>query len=77
MEEKHELFWNQGDFGYVKAVTDSMMPICSPEKEVRLQTIVPLEHAVWDCVFYIYRTMLCFVFPWDSLKLLQLANQKR
>ena len=48
MEEKHEMFWNQGDFGYVKAVTDSMMPICSSEKEV--YTCVDHKQAmfIWD-----------------------------
>ena len=34
MEEKHELFWKQGDFGYVKDVKDSLMTFCKPEKQV-------------------------------------------
>ena len=34
MEEKHELFWKQGDFGYVKDVVDSMMTLCKPQAKV-------------------------------------------
>jgi len=34
MEEKHELFWTQADFGYVKVVVDSMMKLCKPERKV-------------------------------------------
>ena len=34
MEEKHELFWKQGDFGYVKDVADSMMTLCKPQAKV-------------------------------------------
>ena len=36
MEVKHELFWHQGDFGYVKGVVDSMMTLCKPKSKVRL-----------------------------------------
>ena len=28
LEEKRELFWKQGDFGYVKDVTDSLVTLC-------------------------------------------------
>ena len=34
MEEKRELFWKQGDFGYVKDVTDSLVTICKQEVKV-------------------------------------------
>ena len=34
MKEKHELFWRQGDFGYVKDVIDSLMTLCKHEKSV-------------------------------------------
>ena len=34
MKEKHELFWRQGDFGYVKDVADSLMTLCKHEKPV-------------------------------------------
>jgi len=34
MEEKHEMFWHQGDFGYVKDVVDSMMTLCKPQAKV-------------------------------------------
>ena len=34
MEKKHKLFWNQGDFGYVKNVKDSLVPICSADYSV-------------------------------------------
>lgn len=34
MEGKHEEFWNQGDFGYVKKEVDSMMTLCKPKKKV-------------------------------------------
>ena len=30
MEEKHNLFWTQGDFGYVKQEVDSMLQLCYP-----------------------------------------------
>ncbi|KAL5484492.1 hypothetical protein EMCRGX_G021003 [Ephydatia muelleri] len=30
MQEKHELFWNQGDFGYVKEVVDTLQLLCIP-----------------------------------------------
>ena len=30
MEEKTELFWKQGDFGYVKQEVDSTMLLCAP-----------------------------------------------
>ena len=35
MEAKHELFWTQADFGYVKDVVDSMMKLCKPQHKVR------------------------------------------
>ena len=34
MEGKHEEFWNQGDFGYVKKEVDSMMTLCKPLAKV-------------------------------------------
>ena len=34
MEGKHEEFWNQGDFGYVKKEVDSMMTLCKPRTKV-------------------------------------------
>ena len=34
LEAKHELFWHQGDFGYVKDVVDSMLTICEPREKV-------------------------------------------
>ena len=35
MEGKHEEFWNQGDFGYVKKELDTMMTLCKPIAKVR------------------------------------------
>lgn len=35
MEAKHELFWTQADFGYVKEVVDSVMKLCMPKHKVR------------------------------------------
>ena len=35
MEAKHELFWTQTDFGYVKDAVDSMMKLCKPQHKVR------------------------------------------
>ena len=32
MEEKHDTFWTQGDFGYVKQEIDSMMQLCYPRQ---------------------------------------------
>jgi hypothetical protein len=37
MEGKHEEFWKQGDFGYVKKEVDSMMTLCKPKKKVRFR----------------------------------------
>ena len=34
MKGKHERFWEQGDFGYVKKEVDSMMTLCKPKKKV-------------------------------------------
>ena len=34
MEGKHEEFWNQGDFDYVKKEVDSMMTLCKPQSKV-------------------------------------------
>lgn len=34
MKGKHEKFWEQGDFGYVKKEVDSMMTLCKPKKKV-------------------------------------------
>ena len=34
MEGKHEEFWKQGDFGYVKKEIDSMMVLCKAKKKV-------------------------------------------
>lgn len=34
MAGKHEEFWKQGDFGYVKKEMDSMMTLCKPKKTV-------------------------------------------
>ena len=34
MEEKHELFWRQGDYGYVKDVADTLKTLCKPRKQV-------------------------------------------
>ena len=34
IEGKHEEFWNQGDFGYVKKEVDSMMTLCKPQTKV-------------------------------------------
>lgn len=31
MEAKHELFWTQADFGYVKDVVDSITMLCKPQ----------------------------------------------
>lgn len=33
MEEKHETYWRQGDFGYVKQEVESMMQLCSPQQK--------------------------------------------
>ena len=37
MDGKHEEFWRQGDFGYVKKEVDSMMNLCQPKKKVSSQ----------------------------------------
>lgn len=34
MEGKAELFWKQGDFGYVKDVVDSLVVLCKPKSKV-------------------------------------------
>ena len=34
MAGKHEEFWKQGDFGYVKKEMDSMMTLCKPQNKV-------------------------------------------
>ncbi len=34
MEGKHEMFWKQGDFGYVKDVKDSLITMCEPVEQV-------------------------------------------
>ena len=51
MEEKHEMFWRQGDFGYVKDVVDSMMTLCKPQAKVNpLADIYVLKydgHRIW------------------------------
>ena len=35
MEAKHDLFWTQADFGYVKDIVDSTMKLCKPKNKVR------------------------------------------
>ena len=35
MDGKHEVFWEQGDFGYAKKEVDSMMTLCKPKKKVK------------------------------------------
>ena len=32
MEAKHDMFWKQGDFGYVKQEVDSMLYLCHPQQ---------------------------------------------
>lgn len=34
MEAKHELFWTQADFGYVKDVVNSIVKLCRPQHKV-------------------------------------------
>ena len=34
MEGKREMFWKQGDFGYVKDVVDSLVVLCKPKSKV-------------------------------------------
>jgi len=34
MEGKHELFWMQADFGYVKEIVDSTIKLCKPKNKV-------------------------------------------
>ena len=34
MEDKYELFWRQGDFGYVKDVADTLMTLCEAIEKV-------------------------------------------
>lgn len=34
MEAKHDLFWTQADFGYIKDVVNSMMKLCKPQHKV-------------------------------------------
>ena len=34
MDGKHEEFWRQGDFGYVKKEVDSIMTLCKPQAKV-------------------------------------------
>lgn len=33
MEAKHELFWTQADFGYVKEVVNSIVSLCKPQRK--------------------------------------------
>ncbi|XP_065916523.1 EGF domain-specific O-linked N-acetylglucosamine transferase-like isoform X2 [Dysidea avara] len=33
MEAKHDLFWTQADFGYVKDIVDSTMKLCKPKNK--------------------------------------------
>ena len=35
IEEKHDMFWRQGDFGYAKQVVDTMMALCYPQQKGR------------------------------------------
>ena len=35
MRDKEELFWRQGDFGYVKDVADSLKTLCKPENKAK------------------------------------------
>lgn len=35
LEEKHDIFWRQGDFGYIKQEVDTMIRLCYPPQENR------------------------------------------
>ena len=34
MEGKTDMFWAQGDFGYIKQEVDSMMDLCTPNTKL-------------------------------------------
>ena len=42
MEAKHELFWTQADFGYVKEVVNSIVSLCKPQHKVGCKVHVKL-----------------------------------
>lgn len=42
MEAKHELFWTQADFGYVKEVVNSIVSLCKPQHKVGCKAHVKL-----------------------------------
>lgn len=42
MEAKHELFWTQADFGYVKEVVNSIVNLCKPQHKVGCKAHVKL-----------------------------------
>lgn len=44
MEAKHELFWTQADFGYVKDVVDSIVMLCKPQHQVRYLDVNMLKY---------------------------------
>ena len=44
MEAKHELFWTQADFGYVKDVVDSITMLCKPQHKVRYLDVNMLKY---------------------------------
>lgn len=47
MEDKHEKFWKQGDFGYVKDVTDTLMTLCLPEEKVMLPYVLNIPYTLY------------------------------
>ena len=38
MEGKMDLFWTQGDFGYIKKEVDSLTHVCSPNSKEEIST---------------------------------------
>ena len=45
MRDKEELFWRQGDFGYVKDVADSLKTLCKPKNKAK--KMIKYAHATY------------------------------
>lgn len=50
MDGKHEEFWRQGDFGYVKNEIDTLKTICKPSAKVGGWSLVVLNVHCLACV---------------------------
>lgn len=49
LEEKHEMFWRQGDFGYIKQEMESMMQLCYPLQQKGKSFKEQIESVGQDC----------------------------